>query len=266
MFGTNEIVGRKFFANHANHDNLMVTSVFLTLQGEGPLMGRPAVFVRLSKCNLDCDFCDTAFDHGEWMERHVLTDEILRVADGHNLRRLALVITGGEPTLQHRALYPLLVICAGFFDKVQIESNGILPMVLPNSTVLVVSPKCVNGHYIKPHDDMLERANALKFVITADERSPYHTVPLWAFKWLRQNRGTRTLYVSPMAEYNNRPAAYDFAKGDLQARSRAERVSFWEPGLLDLDKVRKNHEYAATYALEHGCYLSLQMQLFCGVA
>ena len=35
--------------------------IFHTLQGEGVSMGVPAVFVRLSLCNLHCVWCDT--DH-----------------------------------------------------------------------------------------------------------------------------------------------------------------------------------------------------------
>jgi hypothetical protein len=45
MFGTNELVGKKYFKDAAQ-DTLLVTSVFFTLQGEGPYSGLPAVFVR----------------------------------------------------------------------------------------------------------------------------------------------------------------------------------------------------------------------------
>lgn len=55
MFGKNQIVGQKYFDKAG--DKLFVTSVFYTLQGEGPYRGEPAVFVRLAKCNLDCSFC-----------------------------------------------------------------------------------------------------------------------------------------------------------------------------------------------------------------
>jgi organic radical activating enzyme len=56
MFGKNQVVGQKFFSSAAN-DTLFVTSMFWTLQGEGPYRGKPAFFIRLAKCNLDCHFC-----------------------------------------------------------------------------------------------------------------------------------------------------------------------------------------------------------------
>ena len=56
MFGANEIVGKKYFES-VQDDTLFVTSLFMTLQGEGPYRGQPAFFIRFSKCNLACSFC-----------------------------------------------------------------------------------------------------------------------------------------------------------------------------------------------------------------
>jgi len=56
LFGTNKIIGQKYF-KEAPADSLFVTSMFFTLQGEGPYAGMPALFIRLTKCNLACSFC-----------------------------------------------------------------------------------------------------------------------------------------------------------------------------------------------------------------
>jgi 7-carboxy-7-deazaguanine synthase len=265
MFGQNQIVGRKFFDENAN-DRLLVTSVFHTLQGEGPFAGRPAVFVRLAHCNLACSFCDTFFDHGDWMTRGDLMDRIMQplVAGKQDSSKTVLVITGGEPMLQ-KALVPFLMFANSYFDKVQIESNGLQLLEMPTSACLVVSPKCAEAqgkptNYLQPPKRVMQRANCLKFVVTEDNDSPYNAVPPWALEW--RARTDKPIYVSPMAEYKSYPLSAGGSGGNLEERSKAERVSFWQPGLLDLDKVRANHEYAAKYALDHGLYLSLQMQLF----
>ena len=45
--------------------NLTVNEIFYSLQGEGSRAGIPNIFIRLSKCNLNCWFCDTEFESGE---------------------------------------------------------------------------------------------------------------------------------------------------------------------------------------------------------
>src|ERR1700744_6310052 len=100
MFGTNQIRGKSAFKDA--QDKLLVTSIFLTIQGEGPYQGRPAVFVRLAYCNLDCSFCDTFFDQGDWFGVMELSHKVTAMIDASFVdRRLCgVVLTGGEPTLQ----------------------------------------------------------------------------------------------------------------------------------------------------------------------
>ena len=42
-----------------NSQNLDITEIFFTIQGEGPFSGHRAVFIRLAGCNLQCPACDT---------------------------------------------------------------------------------------------------------------------------------------------------------------------------------------------------------------
>jgi hypothetical protein len=289
MFGKNSIVGQKYFDNAG--DKLFVTSVFYTLQGEGPYRGEPAVFVRLAKCNLDCSFCDTFFDDGDWFTIAELDTKINQVISDHfhgevpvwaqfvqegeftRKRNMVLVITGGEPMLQ-KNLVPFLEHMQHRFVKTQIESNGTIVQDIPDSTTLVVSPKCsekrgVAIKYLTPKPEMLARANCLKFVMNADPESPYSGIPDWAHEF-RANGGT--VFVSPMNIYNSEPQKSKQLRAStnqitLQERSTVDEiVSFWEPGLLNMAENQKNHEYAAAYCAQHGLIMNLQIHLYTSLA
>jgi organic radical activating enzyme len=95
MYGKNEVFG----VDHRADGTLRVNSMFYTLQGEGPDAGRPAIFLRLSRCNLRCWFCDTEFSSGVDREVVELADEIKAQAKEHGCT--LVVITGGEPLLQN---------------------------------------------------------------------------------------------------------------------------------------------------------------------
>jgi organic radical activating enzyme len=111
--------------------------IFASLQGEGPSQGKPCAFVRLSRCNLACVWCDTAYTwhftgdnrphrSGETYDRKAnqLTlseqDVASRIAA---LGQPRLVVTGGEPLLQAPALARMLALLPQSI-AVEIESNG----------------------------------------------------------------------------------------------------------------------------------------------
>jgi organic radical activating enzyme len=112
--------------------NLKVKEIFYSLQGEGGRQGEASIFIRLSGCNLKCDFCDTDFSGGDMLK---LTD-ILAVIKQFPCRWI--VWTGGEPTLQLTGEPIAFFKRAGYFQA--IESNGHYP--LPAALdYTVVSPK-----------------------------------------------------------------------------------------------------------------------------
>lgn len=269
MFGTNKIVGQKQFSG--NKGELVVTSIFRTLQGEGPLAGTPAVFLRLTHCNLNCSFCDTYFEAGErYSFIKILNEMLFCISPGANYRiedEATCVITGGEPMLQ-KEIGPFCHYVAPHFRFIQIESNGICYQEIPDAVVLVVSPKChelggVPVRYLKPNEKTLERADCLKFVLTADPLSPYHEVPSWAFEWKRSTG--REIYVSPMAVYKHPPNPSAKEAQDMAERVRGERVSFWENGLYHVKGIQRNHEWAAAYCMSEGLRMSMQMHLFASI-
>lgn len=281
MFGKNEIVGRSFFKDMPA-GTLYVTSIFYTLQGEGPFMGHPAVFLRLGKCNLDCSFCDTYFDHGEVMTFEEIEVEIAKAIQDRILlssENMVLVITGGEPMIQPN-LPEFLETQVERWSDMQIETNGTQGAAVTQcaeiGAIIVVSPKCLEKdgkpvRYLKPDADALKNAYCLKFVVSADPDSPYHTIPNWATAWGQDYSNPIDIYISPMNVYLDQPREMKIAvtRGipTLEERSTIiEKVSFWDDGILDRTRNRANHEYAAKYCMENGHRLNLQLHLYASIA
>ena len=94
---------------------MRVSEVYLSVQGEGPNVGTPTVFVRFGGCNLRCPLwpCDTPYAifpeyRKEWLVQDVDTiyHRILEVAK--TCVSFNVCFTGGEPFLQkHDDLYAL---------------------------------------------------------------------------------------------------------------------------------------------------------------
>ncbi len=99
---------------------MRVNEIFYSLQGEGFYTGTPAIFVRLSGCNRQCDFCDTDFDDFQEMTEQQIMDRIAQYPARH------VVLTGGEPTLQLTDQFVSMLKHAGYY--VQIETNGSRPV------------------------------------------------------------------------------------------------------------------------------------------
>lgn len=93
--------------------------IFHTIQGEGVSAGCPAVFIRASRCNLHCVWCDTDhtwnFEGTPWphekdaipgYSKHRKSDVTFEIEPAEAARRILafgcsrVVITGGEPLLQ----------------------------------------------------------------------------------------------------------------------------------------------------------------------
>ncbi len=95
---------------------MLINEIFYSLQGEGAQMGKPSIFIRLSKCNLRCSFCDTEFDSGVEMT----LDEIHQAIASYPCKHI--IWTGGEPTLQLTEQVIDYFKHLGYFQS--IETNG----------------------------------------------------------------------------------------------------------------------------------------------
>ena len=210
---------------------LVKGSPFLTIQGEGPYMGHPAVFVRLHGCNLACTFCDTDFsdpDDPVWYVDDIM-DRIKEIADGAKL----VVITGGEPFRQN--IKPLCRTLSMLRFTVQIETAGTLWIDGIEPWVRIIcSPKTP-----MIHPQIRRHAAAFKYVIDADMEFDRY-LPITATQAgvrpvrLAEPRDGVPIFLSPMDT------------GD------------------DLHNTR-NRKVVAQLAMEYGCVAGLQMHKFMGV-
>jgi len=130
---------------------LKVSEIFESLQGEGFSSGTPCIFVRLAQCNLHCVWCDTKYT---WdFERYRYEDEVQELSVTEVAQRVnaaasrRLVLTGGEPLLQQRALKEFFARLAPDI-VVEVETNG---TIVPEAAALTrvnqwnVSPKLANA-------------------------------------------------------------------------------------------------------------------------
>lgn len=132
---------------------MKVNEIFYSLQGEGYHTGTPAVFLRLSGCNLRCPFCDTDHSGGTEMAHGEILERVLRYPSRH------IVITGGEPSLQIDSYLVEILHSAGFY--IQIETNGTRPI-----------PEDIDWVTCSPKEEgtvVLDRIDELKVVYTGQD-------------------------------------------------------------------------------------------------
>ena len=122
-----------------------------TVQGEGPLIGRPTVFVRTGGCDYRCTWCDTLYAvlpgyHDEWAMMLARVDEL---ADGNP----ALVsLSGGNPALQ--PLAPLLALGRRTRHVFALETQGSIAQPwFAELDWLILSPKPPSSGMVTGWDD-----------------------------------------------------------------------------------------------------------------
>jgi len=138
--------------------SLPIAETYVSIQGEGKLVGVPSFFVRVSGCNLRCRWCDTPY--ASWKPEGSVRaiEELVAEAKASGVRHA--VLTGGEPMmfgelceLSARLATPTSGGGAGM--HVTVETAG---TVIPASErwpltcrLMSISPKLSNS---TPRDDL----------------------------------------------------------------------------------------------------------------
>jgi len=167
---------------------MRIVEQFPTIQGEGKYVGVPTYFIRTTGCNLRCEWtnsdgtktkCDTPYTSWKPEKGEKLS---VRYADiPKNIEHI--VITGGEPTLQH----DLENTVKGFIEdkyKVTIETNGTKYVNVPGAFISI-SPKLKssypteelfgkihnrNNNFLKPLKQYIKNNDyQIKFVVNSKE-------------------------------------------------------------------------------------------------
>ena len=101
-----------------------VSEIFYSIQGEGPWVGVPQVFVRFSGCDVGCAYCDTTPRPGRQYSAIALWQRVQALCRRYPVHSLSL--TGGEPLRYPEFLLEFLSLRAGKKPYVYLETNGIL--------------------------------------------------------------------------------------------------------------------------------------------
>lgn len=160
---------------------LNISEIFYSIQGETSYTGLPTIFVRLAKCNLRCNYCDTKYSYQSDIYKSI--NEILDEVKSFKPIKL-VCITGGEPLLQNE-VYALFNRLLQQNYHILLETNGsLLINKVPMQVIKIVDFKVPasemsdkncweNINYLNPVDEV-------KFVL--QNRADF----LWAVKQVKQ--------------------------------------------------------------------------------
>ena len=224
--------------------------IFASVQGEGPSAGMPCTFLRLSRCNLACVWCDTAYTwhfagderpHRDGVEfdrkaNQLTLDEEEVAARITALGQKRLVITGGEPLLQAPALARLLELLPDV--TVEIETNGTTkasPALDIRIDQFNVSPKLAHS------------GNPADLALIPERLDAYATDPRAWFKFV----------IAAPADLDEVLALRD------RYRFKRDHV-FLMPEGTDSATLREREQWLAPLCVEHGFRMSdrLHIHLF----
>ena len=129
---------------------------FYSIQGEGFHSGKPAYFIRLSGCDVNCHWCDVKESWDISKEQYTEVDEIVNKV----LKTSAelVVITGGEPLMHD--LSDLTKALKKEDKKIHIETSGTHPFT-GDFDWICFSPK----KFKKPLDIYFSISDELKIII-----------------------------------------------------------------------------------------------------
>lgn len=182
-------------------EQLLISELFYSIQGESTQAGLPCLFIRLTGCNLRCHYCDARYT---WEEPGTPMTIAAILAWVAQTPVVPVEITGGEPLLQD-AVYPLMDGLLRDGRAVLLETNGSLSLDrVPDAVRIVMDIKCPESGMTEhnlPDNLRLLRARGergcrdeIKFVLSSE--TDFH----WARHLVRREQviGMLPILFSPV--------------------------------------------------------------------
>lgn len=191
---------------------LRVNEIFYSIQGESTWAGCPCVFIRLTGCNLRCQWCDTEYSF--YQGRHLNLEQI--VDQVQDYRCNLVEVTGGEPLLQKgvHGLFRLL-LDKGF--TVLVETSGERDLSAVDGRVIkIVDLKCPSsgecGRNRMTNLEYLSQRDEIKFVV--GNRCDFD----WARETIKRHQLTQRVKAVLMSPVFGALPPVDLASWILQER------------------------------------------------
>lgn len=143
---------------------MQVNEIFKTILGESTHSGRTCAIIRLSRCNLNCRYCDTPY-HNE-VAFDISTELIVNSVKHYNVN--TVLVTGGEPLLQPETQQLMRHLIADNFTAI-IETNGTLLIEnVPGIRIIDVKTPSSghNGSFDIANIPNLQQDDEVKFVVS----------------------------------------------------------------------------------------------------
>lgn len=156
---------------------MKISEIFYSIEGEGIEIGRPEIFIRLSKCNLRCKWCDTKYTWENGEEKSV--NEIIKEVIKHSCKNIS--ITGGEPLLQRKELFELVQRLKKIDYWIQINTNGTIfdEGIFGLVDLITMDCKCPSSEMrsdlgvLRKTNELFNPKTQFKFVVSNEEDYNY---------------------------------------------------------------------------------------------
>lgn len=147
---------------------LNISELFYSIQGESTYSGLPCIFIRLTGCNLRCNYCDTTYSYESDISLSI--NEIITKVKEYDPVKL-VEITGGEPLLQPE-VYQLFESLHENGYTILLETNGSISLKdIPGYVIKIVDVKCPgsskdNSFLLENLEYVNKAKDEIKFVLS----------------------------------------------------------------------------------------------------